>query len=243
MIVFPAVDIKNGQCVRLKQGKENEVTVFDADPVRMAVHWVEQGASWLHIVDLDGAFSGRPSNRDLVEKICREVDVPVQLGGGVRDQKTASAYIDAGVARLIVGTMALEEENRFAGLCVRFPGKIGVSLDARNGVLKTKGWVGDSGLRVEEVLPSLEQAGSAFFVYTDISRDGMQSGVNLPALEKMLQIARKPVIAAGGVSTMEDLKILGPLVKQGLEGVISGKAIYEKTLDFNSAARWARSQG
>lgn len=240
MIIFPAVDIKDGQCVRLRQGEKDQVTVFGVDPVSMARHWVASGAEWLHIVDLDGAFSGQPRNRELVGRICSRMDVPVQLGGGIRDIQTARAYLDAGVARLIIGTMALEHQNDFERICLEFPGKIGVSLDARDGVLRTKGWVDDSGLRVEEVLPGLERIGSAFFVYTDISRDGMQSGVNFSALQKVLRISTKPVIAAGGVSTLEDVKKAYPLVKNGLEGIITGKAIYEKTLNFSEAQEWVK---
>jgi phosphoribosylformimino-5-aminoimidazole carboxamide ribotide isomerase len=243
MILFPAVDIKDRQCVRLRQGEKDQVTVFGADPVRMARHWADKGAKWLHIVDLDGAFSGEPRNRDLIARICSEVDIPVQLGGGIRDMSTASAYLQAGVERLIIGTMALEEKENFAAVCASFPGRIGVSLDARDGYLQTKGWVDNSGRSVDEVLPGLERAGSAFFVYTDISRDGMQSGINTRALEHVLDITSRPVIAAGGVSTLEDLKEVYPLAEKGLQGVITGKAIYEKTLDFSQALSWLKTAG
>ena len=238
MILFPAVDIKDGQCVRLRQGVEDQVTVFASDPASMARQWVEYGAQWLHIIDLDGAFSGRPKNFEGIRKMCSEVQIPVQLGGGIRDKETAEAYLDAGVTRLIIGTMALEDPDAFGALCRAFPGKIGVSLDARDGVLKTRGWVEDAGVRVEEVVPRLEQQGAAFFIYTDIARDGMQSGVNIPAMEELLALTTVPVLAAGGISTLRDVQDLYPLAQRGLEGVITGKAIYSGTLDVKETLAW-----
>lgn len=238
MILFPAVDIKNGQCVRLRQGRANDVTVFSADPAAMARHWVELGAQWLHIVDLDGAFDGRPVNFNLIKSLCAEVQAPVQLGGGIRDRQTAEAYLDAGVARLIIGTLALEDPQAFASLCAAFPGKIGVSLDAVDGALKTKGWVADAGLTVDQVLPRLAEQKAAFIIYTDISRDGMHSGINVQALQFLVGRTALPVIAAGGVTRLEDVQNLYPLSSRGLEGVITGRAIYEGTLDFQAAMAW-----
>jgi phosphoribosylformimino-5-aminoimidazole carboxamide ribotide isomerase len=242
VILFPAVDIKNGQCVRLAQGKSDEVTVFSPDPVAQAEHWAGLGAEYLHVVDLDGAFEGTPRNFDLIQDICRSVKVPVQLGGGIRDLATARAYLSAGVARLIIGTMALADPATFSELCRTFPGRIGVSLDAVDGRLKTKGWVEDSGLTVSDVLPRLANDGAAFIVYTDISRDGMQSGANIPAMRALCEQTRIPVIAAGGVATLSDVKALYPLSAKGLQGVISGRAIYVGTLDFVEALAWIRSQ-
>lgn len=242
MILFPAVDIKNGQCVRLAQGKCDEVTVFSPDPVAQAEHWAGLGAEYLHVVDLDGAFEGTPRNFDLIQAICRNVGVPVQLGGGIRDLDTARAYLSAGVARLIIGTMALADPATFAELCRAFPGRIGVSLDAVDGTLKTKGWVEDSGLTVSDVLPRLSSDGAAFIVYTDISRDGMQSGANIPAMRALCEQTDIPVIAAGGVATLSDVKALYPLSAKGLQGVISGRAIYVGTLDFVEALAWIRAQ-
>lgn len=242
MILFPAVDIKNGQCVRLAQGKSDEVTVFSPDPVAQAEHWAGLGAEYLHVVDLDGAFEGTPRNFDLIQAICRSVGVPVQLGGGVRDLATARAYLSAGVARLIIGTMALADPATFSELCRTFPGRIGVSLDAEDGRLKTKGWVEDSGLTVGDVLPRLAEDGAAFIVYTDISRDGMQSGANIPAMRALCEQTGIPVIAAGGVATLGDVKALYPLCAKGLQGVISGRAIYVGTLDFVEALAWIRAQ-
>ena len=204
----------------------------------MAAHWVDLGAKALHVVDLDGAFSGEPKNKDLVAGICRQAKVPVQLGGGIRDLATARAYIAAGVARLIVGTTALADPQGFADICREFPGQVGVSLDADAGRLKTKGWVEDQGLSVDDVLPRLVAQGAAFLVYTDISRDGMQTGVNLTALEALLAKTDLPVIAAGGVAVLEDLQALAPLGAKGLAGVITGRAIYAGSLDFGQATRW-----
>lgn len=241
MQLFPAIDIKNGECVRLKQGLAHEVTVFSPDPVAVARHWIDQGTTWLHVIDLDGAFQGTPVNEDLIRRICAvcaEHGVKVQLGGGVRGTDIARAYIQAGVTRLIIGTVALEQPDLFADLCRSFPGRIGVSLDAQDGRLKTKGWVQDAGLTALDVLPRLAEQGAAFIIYTDIGRDGMQSGVNIPALENLLDNTELPVIAAGGVSCLQDLQALAPLAPRGLEGAVSGRAIYEGTLDVKAALQW-----
>jgi len=232
VILFPAVDIKDGRCVRLEQGKADAVTVFGDDPAQSALSWVRLGAQWLHIVDLDGAFSGLPRNFELVKRICSEARIPVQLGGGIRDIATAKAYVEAGVTRLIIGTIALEQPELFAELCAALPGKVGVSLDAVNGQLKSRGWVADAGMTVSDVLPRIEAAGASFIIYTDIARDGMQSGVNLPALTALCEATALPVVAAGGVTNMDDLKNLAPLCAKGLQGAITGRAIYTGTLDF-----------
>jgi len=215
MIVLPAVDIKNGKAVRLKQGRANAETVFSPDPVAAARAWEEQGARYLHVVDLDGAFDGAPKSRDIVKGICQTLSIPVELGGGIRDMETARAYLDCGVTRLIIGTMAIENLPLFRKLCEAFPGRIGVSLDA----------------------------GASFVVYTDIERDGMQSGVNVEALKHLCEICSVPVLAAGGVATLDDVKRLYPLsVDGGLEGAISGRALYEKTLDLKEANAWIAAQ-
>ncbi len=242
MIVFPAIDIKDGRCVRLKQGREQDVTVFSSDPEAMAHHWAGLGAKWLHIVDLDGAFSGVPKNAPLIGRICSQLDIPVQLGGGIRDLTVAEAYLDAGVRRLIIGTTALTEPDRFEAIARALPGRIGVSLDAVDGRLKVRGWVDDAGLGVEDVLPRLAEQGVSFLVYTDISRDGMQTGVNVAALERLLDQTDLPVIAAGGVATLGDVTALYPLHAKGLAGVVTGRAIYVGTLDFKAALDWIERQ-
>jgi phosphoribosylformimino-5-aminoimidazole carboxamide ribotide isomerase len=243
VILFPAVDIQNGQAVRLKKGVAADSTVFSPDPVAIARSWQNKGALWLHVVDLDGAFQGVPASCDIVRRICAALTIPVQLGGGIRDEAAAKAYLDAGVRRLIIGTMALEDPEAFAKLCRRFPGRIGVSLDADKGRLKTKGWISDSGLGVEEVLPRLARDGAAFIVYTDIERDGMQTGVAFDALHKLAHTSPLPLIAAGGVATLADVQKLYPLSRQAkLQGAISGRALYEGTLDLAEAMRWIHTQ-
>jgi phosphoribosylformimino-5-aminoimidazole carboxamide ribotide isomerase len=243
VILFPAVDIQNGQAVRLKKGVAADSTVFSPDPVAMARSWQDKGALWLHVVDLDGAFQGVPASCEVIRRICAALDIPVQLGGGIRDEISARAYLDAGVRRLIIGTMALEDPEGFARLCRRFPGQIGVSLDADKGRLKTRGWVADAGLGVEEVLPRLARDGASFIVYTDIERDGMQTGVAFDALDRLARISPLPLIAAGGVATLADVQKLYPLSRQAkLQGAISGRALYEGTLDLAEAMRWIHDQ-
>ncbi|MDY0275141.1 MAG: 1-(5-phosphoribosyl)-5-[(5-phosphoribosylamino)methylideneamino]imidazole-4-carboxamide isomerase [Desulfomicrobium sp.] len=242
MNIFPAVDIKDGQCVRLRQGVEDQVTVFSHDPVAMARQWQDLGAKWLHVIDLDGAFSGVPRNMELIRSLCDQVSIPVQLGGGIRSVEVAEKYFQAGVTRLIIGTVALEDPHLFQELCQTFPGRIGVSLDARDGQLKTKGWVEDAGKTVAEVVPVLESAGAAFFIYTDISRDGMQSGVNISALEDLLHLTDKPVLIAGGISTLDHIQGVYPLKKKGLSGIITGKAIYAGSLDLQETLAWLAAQ-
>lgn len=243
MIIFPAVDIKGGKAVRLRQGRADEATVFAEDPVAAALSWQEAGAEWLHVVDLDGAFDGLPKSRDIVRGICDALRIPVQIGGGVRDHAVAAAYLEAGARRLIIGTLALEDPAAFAALCKSFPGRIGVSLDADAGRLKTKGWVADSGLTAEEVLPRLTDDGAAFVVYTDIARDGMRNGVNLDVLGRVAALSDIPVIAAGGVATLEDVKGLYPLTRTTrLQGAISGRALYEGTLKLEEARAWIKAQ-
>ena len=241
MILYPAVDLKDGKCVRLAQGKKDQVTVFGDNPAAMAKHWLSQGAKALHVVDLDGAFEGMPKNFELVKSICAECakgGVPVQLGGGIRDAATAQSYLDAGVDRIIIGTLALENPSAFAAMVNQLPGRVGVSLDAVDGKLKTRGWVEDAGLMVEDVLSRLAEQGASFLIYTDIARDGMQVGPNLDALKRLLGQTGLPVLAAGGVSTLADVQALAELKDDGLAGIITGKAIYAQTLDFAEGQTW-----
>ena len=243
MILFPAVDIQNGKAVRLKQGRAHESTVFAEDPTDAAKAWEARGAQWLHVVDLDGAFDGAAKSREIVRRICTELSIPVQLGGGIRDMETARAYLDAGVTRLIIGTLALEQPDLFAEMCRTFPGRIGVSLDAEGGKLKTRGWVADTGLTVDGALPRLLEDGAAFIIYTDIERDGMQCGVNVAALEHISRLSTVPVIAAGGVATLADVQKLYPLtLTTSLVGAVSGRALYEGTLNLEEANAWVADQ-
>ena len=243
MILFPAVDIQDGKAVRLKQGRAHESTVFAEDPTDAAKAWEARGAQWLHVVDLDGAFDGAAKSREIVRRICTELSIPVQLGGGIRDMATAQAYFDAGVSRLIIGTLALEQPELFAEMCRAFPGRIGVSLDAEGGKLKTRGWVADTGLTVDGALPRLLADGAAFIIYTDIERDGMQCGVNVAALEHLSRLSTVPVIAAGGVATLADVQKLYPLTRTtSLVGAVSGRALYEGTLNLEEANAWIAAQ-
>lgn len=244
MIIFPAVDIKGGQCVRLRQGKADDSTVFSSSPLEMAKLWADQGSRWLHVIDLDGAFDGKPVNLAVIEDICSALpQMQIQLGGGIRGLDTARRYLDAGVTRLIIGTVALENPELYASMCHTFPGRIGVSLDAEGGRLKTKGWVADSGLTVEDVLPRLTEQGTSFVIYTDIERDGMQSGINMEAMTRLCNDSPIPVIAAGGVTALADVRALYPLSIHGkLQGAVTGRAIYEGTLKLHEAIAWIEAQ-
>ncbi len=242
MILFPAIDIRDRECVRLRQGKYDDVTVFSKDPVKMARHWCNMGAKYLHIVDLDGAFEGRPKNYTLIAKICSSVDIPIQLGGGIRNIEVAEAYFKAGVERLIIGTMFFEDRAHVKKMCDIFPGKIGISLDVENGIIKTRGWAKDTGININSVIKDVEDIGAGFIVYTDISKDGMQTGIDLTPIKEVVTLTRLPVIYAGGVRDIEDIKRLYSLYNSGLQGVITGRAIYEGSLDFKEANEWLSRQ-
>lgn len=242
MIIFPAVDIRKGQAVRLEQGRMDKATIFD-DPYELALKWREAGSQWLHVIDLDGAIDGKPVNAPIIGKICHKLGLSIQIGGGIRSADIAQAYLDAGASRLIIGTMALEQPGEFVALCRKFPGKIGVSLDADNARLKSRGWLRDSGLSLAEVLPRIQDAGAAFVIYTDIARDGMRQGINMEALGQVLRLASLPVIAAGGVASMEDVKRVASLAPLGkLEGLVSGRAICDGSLDLREAITWLQKQ-
>lgn len=239
MIIFPAVDIHAGQVVRLRQGRKEECAVFHDSPLEMARHWEKLGARYIHVIDLDGAFADRDPNFESIGQIARNLGIPIQVGGGIRTLERCDEYIQAGARRLIIGTVALENPELFASMCGKYPGRIGVSLDAADGILKTRGWLADSRTSLEEAIRMAEAAGAAFIIYTDISRDGTRQGLNALALQKLLSLTELPVIAAGGVNTLEDIKKCHALKSAGnLEGVISGKALYEKTLDLGEALHW-----
>lgn len=243
MIIFPAVDILGGRAVRLRRGRREDATVYADDPCELAAAWAAKGARWLHVVDLDGAFDGAIVNLALISRIAAEVGLPIQAGGGIRDVEGCRRYLDAGAERLIIGTAALEKPEVFAAMLQEFPGRVGVSLDAEDGRLKSRGWLKDAGLTIEEALPRLK--GASFLIYTDISRDGMNCGVNLHSLRRLLRLADMPVIAAGGVAALDDIKALAKLAAEAapegkLEGAISGRAICEGTLDLAEALRAAQ---
>lgn len=241
MILFPAVDILGGKAARLKRGVREEATIF-GEPVELALKWRDYGARWLHVIDLDAAFDGKSDNDAIIAQICAQTGLKVQVGGGVRDLDTARKYLDAGAERLIIGTLALENPALFARLCSLFPGRVGVSLDAVDGKLKSRGWLADTGLRVKDVLPRLTDAGCAFLIYTDIKRDGMRSGINLEAIKNLLAMTSVSVIAAGGAHSLEDVKTLSELPPP-FEGMISGRAIYDNSINLREALEWLAKKG
>ncbi len=243
MIIFPAVDLKNGKAVRLKQGKADQVSVFSDDPFEMALQWQGMGANYLHLIDLDGAFDGQSQNTEIVKRICKNLQIPIQLGGGIRSEEIADFWLDLGVTRIIIGTMALENYELFSKICHKYPNRVGVSLDVMGKKLKSRGWVEDSGKMIDDVLPKMAEAKAAFVIYTDIERDGMHSEVNLEEITRLTKLSPLPLIAAGGVSTMKSIKDLYPLSLDGkIEGIVSGRAIYENTLDLKEALDWINSQ-
>jgi phosphoribosylformimino-5-aminoimidazole carboxamide ribotide isomerase len=235
MFIIPAIDIKNGKCVRLRQGIKNQETVYGDDPAAMARRWQAAGAQWLHVVDLDGAFEKKPVNVKVIENIRQNLTIPMQLGGGLRTLENMSMYIAMGIDRLILGTTVLKNREITLQALEQFPGRVAVALDARDGKLATEGWVETSSSDAVEVAQALTPLGPAAFIYTDINRDGMQTGPNIAATRRLAQAVATPVIASGGVHTIEDIKNLLPLRQDGIIGVITGKALYAGTLDFQEA--------
>ncbi len=240
MIVFPAVDIKGGQCVRLMQGDPDRVTIYGNDPVRVAKRWEDEGAEWLHIVDLDGAFTKEPRNRDIVLQIAKSVSIPIQVGGGIRTLDTVEGYLAAGVERVILGTVALEQPGLMHEACTRYPSRVALGIDARDGMVAIEGWKVTTSTDVRTLVEGFGELALAAIIYTDIHRDGMQTGVNLEATRRLLESTSIPVIASGGVATLADIEALLPLVDLGLLGVITGRAIYNGTLNLREGLAVAR---
>lgn len=233
MLLIPAIDLKNGQCVRLRQGRMDDVTVFSDDPVAMARHWAEQGAERLHIVDLDGATEGRRVNAAVIGAICEACpDLPVQVGGGIRDDNAVQAYLDVGVQYAIIGTSAVNQPHLVGDLCVEFPKHIIVGLDARDGKVATDGWSKLSGHDVIDLALKFERDGVEAIIYTDIGRDGMMRGFNAESTRKLAAEITIPVIASGGVSSLEDIDRLKGIEEDGVMGAIIGRALYEGTLSL-----------
>jgi len=236
MIIIPAIDLKDGQCVRLRKGIMEDTTVFSNNPTEMASKWVAEGARRLHLVDLNGAFEGRPINADCVNEITRSFpDLPVQIGGGIRDLQTANAYIEAGISYLIIGTMAVTNPDFVKNLCDEFPNKIIVGLDANNGLVATDGWAKQTDIDVVELSKKYEQYGVSSIIYTDIARDGMMQGVNVEATAHLAKKTSIPIIASGGITNLDDIAALLKNAHHGIMGAITGRAIYEGQLDFNDA--------
>ena len=236
MIIIPAIDLKDGQCVRLRKGIMEDTTVFSNDPTEMASKWVAEGARRLHLVDLNGAFEGKPINADCVNEITKSFpNLPVQIGGGIRDLQTANAYIEAGISYLIIGTMAVTNPDFVEKLCDEFPNKIIVGLDANNGLVATDGWAKQTDIDVVELSKKYEQYGVNSIVYTDIARDGMMQGVNVEATANLAKKTSIPIIASGGITNLDDIAALLKNAHHGIMGAITGRAIYEGQLDFNDA--------
>ena len=236
MIIIPAIDLKDGQCVRLRKGIMEDTTVFSNNPTEMASKWVSEGARRLHLVDLNGAFEGKPINADCVNEITMSFpDLPVQIGGGIRDLQTANAYIEAGISYLIIGTMAVTNPDFVEKLCDEFPNKIIVGLDANNGLVATDGWAKQTDIDVVELSKKYEQYGVNSIVYTDIARDGMMQGVNVEATANLAKKTSIPIIASGGITNLDDIAALLKNAHHGIMGAITGRAIYEGQLDFNDA--------
>ena len=239
MLIIPAIDLKDGACVRLRQGLMDDSTVFSDDPVAMAGKWVEQGCRRLHLVDLNGAFDGKPVNGEIVTEIAKAFpDLPIQIGGGIRTNETIEHYLEAGVSYVILGTKAVKEPEFVTEACRAFPGHIIVGLDAKNGLVATDGWAEVSSLQATELAKRFEQDGVDAIVYTDIARDGMMQGVNVDATLTMAQASSIPVIASGGITNMDDIAALSAVSSQGICGAITGRAIYEGSLDMAEAQRF-----
>lgn len=231
MILYPAIDLKDGRCVRLLKGDMEAETVFNDDPADQARKFAAAGFRWLHLVDLNGAVEGRPVNGAAVDAILAAIDMPVQLGGGIRDRATIDRWLGAGVRRVILGTVALTDPDLVRAACRDHPGRVAVGIDARGGMVATDGWLKTSDTRAVDLARAFEDAGVAAIIYTDIDRDGALSGVNVEATAALARAVSIPVIASGGVSSLDDLRALLAVADAGIEGVISGRALYDGRID------------
>ncbi len=235
MILFPAIDLKDGQCVRLKLGDMEQVTVFNDDPAAQAIAFEDAGFEWLHLVDLNGAFEGRPVNAGAVEAILDAVDIPAQLGGGIRDMQTIEGWLERGIRRVILGTVAVRDPDLVRQACRAFPGQVAIGIDARGGRVAVEGWAETSELTAIDLARRFEDAGAAAIIYTDIDRDGVLKGLNIPATLELAQAVSIPVIASGGLASMDDIRRLLEPDCAILEGAISGRALYDGRIDWQEA--------
>ncbi|MBV5310203.1 1-(5-phosphoribosyl)-5-[(5-phosphoribosylamino)methylideneamino]imidazole-4-carboxamide isomerase [Chromatium okenii] len=240
MLLIPAIDLKDGRCVRLRQGRMDDETIFSDQPVDMAGRWVNEGARRLHLVDLNGAFAGEPVNGAAIRDIAAAYPtLPLQVGGGIRDERTIAAYLNAGVSYCIIGTQAVTEPEFVTRACRSFPGQIMVGLDAKNGLVAIKGWAEITAHRVVDLAQRFENDGVAAIIYTDIGRDGMMTGPNVEATRALAAAVRIPIIASGGITTIDDVRALAEVADSGIIAAITGRAIYEGTLDFAEGQRLA----
>jgi len=235
MLIIPAIDLKDGRCVRLFQGEMDKETVYFANPVEAAKHWLAEGARFIHIVDLNGAVEGRPVHTKEVAAICKQAGLSVELGGGLRSIEAVESALDLGVTRVVIGTAAYENAEFLRMLCKSFPGKIVVGIDARQGKVAVKGWLETTSMEATELAKRCEDDGAARIIYTDISRDGTRDGVNVGETLKIASAVKIPVIASGGVSTLDDVRNLVPLEKEGVEGLIVGRALYAGAFTLQDA--------
>ncbi|HNP02160.1 MAG TPA: 1-(5-phosphoribosyl)-5-[(5-phosphoribosylamino)methylideneamino]imidazole-4-carboxamide isomerase [Agitococcus sp.] len=243
MLIIPAIDLKDGKCVRLQQGRMEDNTVFSDDPVGMATHWVEQGARRLHLVDLNGAFAGTPIHSEVVKAIAKKHPaLPIQIGGGIRSLETIESYIKAGVTWVIIGTKAVKEPQFVVDACREFHGRIIVGIDAKDGWVATDGWAEVSQVKAEDLAKNFAQAGVSAIVYTDIARDGMMQGVNVQATAALARASGLPVIASGGVTNLDDIRRLKTVTHDGVIGAITGRAIYEGTINVAQAQQLADAE-
>jgi phosphoribosylformimino-5-aminoimidazole carboxamide ribotide isomerase len=240
MILYPAIDLKDGNCVRLYKGEMEQATVFNDNPAAQAAAFVEAGCEWLHLVDLNGAFAGEPVNATPVEEILKSVDVPAQLGGGIRDLATIENWLSKGLSRVILGTVAVENPELVREAALKFPGHVAVGIDARNGMVATRGWAEETDVNVTELAKQFEDAGVAAIIYTDINRDGAMQGPNVQATADLANAVSIPVIASGGVSSMADLEAL-KACGAPLDGAISGRALYDGEINVADAAALLKS--
>jgi len=244
VLIIPAIDLKDGHCVRLQQGRMDSATVFSDDPVAMARHWLEQGARRLHVVDLNGAVAGHPKNEKVIRAMIKAVGekMPVQIGGGIRDLDTIESYLDAGVSYIIIGTAAVKNPGFLSDACYAFPGHIIAGLDAKDGKVAVEGWSKMTGHDVVDLARKFEDYGVEAIVYTDIGRDGMLTGVNVEATAKLARELKTPVIASGGIASLQDIHDLIPYAGDGIIGAIAGRALYEGKLDFREALKVAKGE-
>lgn len=235
VILYPAIDLKEGECVRLWRGEMDRATVFSDDPAGQARAFAAQGCQWLHVVDLDGAFAGKPMNAAAVDSILASVSVPVQLGGGIRDLETAERWLDRGVARVVLGTLALRAPETAREACRRFPGRVAIAIDAKDGFVAVAGWAEASEVPAPDLARRFEDSGAAAVIYTDIERDGTLAGLNVAATADLARALAIPVIASGGVASLDDIRALKRVADSGIAGVIVGRALYDGRLDLAEA--------